>query len=385
MLTSQKTKTQSQRTKDTSSSTKTVSTSDPRFQKIAAKNGILVPMESTEPNNFDEIWNRLNRPRQSASPDAAAYREYLFDAATAGNEDTVKQAVIGHLKKYNDGSYRSAYNQQFTEYPDNVGFNDGLSAPKPDLVQGINLQAFDSYPVVEQLGGSAVPTPDPYAITLAHMTGEFMRPGGDLIQARDQAAYAGACLVYGRNAARESIGRTDPPNTAHIGSFISDGTHITTFAHYATKDASGKTVYHQWPVTDTNIQLSHQNFKIGRRQVRNLQDWTRENSYLLKEELSQAQSTEQRIPEGKEDLEHGNGDGGDGSAGSSGGGSEPCVLVESLPVLETEASYVTPQSSDSARSRRHAPNAHLAKTTSNQRHTRSSARLSKRCRLNDRG
>jgi hypothetical protein len=140
--------------------------------------------------------------------------------------------------------------------------------------------------------------------------------------------------------------------------------------YYATKDASGKTVYHQWPVTDTNIQLSHQNFKIAHRQVRNLQDWTRENSYLLKEELSQAQSNEQPIPEGKEGPEHGNGD---GSAGSSGGGSEPCVLVESppksesLPVLETEASYVTPQSSDSARSRRHdrlAPNAHLAKTTS---------------------
>lgn len=195
---------------------------------------------------------------------------------------------------------------------------------------------------------------------------------------------------YGRNAARESIGRADPPNTAHIGSFISDGTHITTFAHYATKDASGKTVYHQWPVTNTDIQLSHQNFKIGRRQVRNLQDWTRDNSYLLKEELSQAHSNEQPIPEGKEGPEHGNGD---GSAGSSAGGSEPCVPVErppqpeSLRVLDTEASYVTSSSSDSARSRRHdrlAPNADLAKTTPNQRHTRSSARLSKRRRLNDR-
>jgi hypothetical protein len=63
--------------------------------------------------------------------------------------------------------------------------------------------------------------------------------------------------------------------TARLGSFISDGTHITTFRHYATKDVSGKIVYHQWPVTDTNIRLGHQSFKTGRRQVSNLQDWTR--------------------------------------------------------------------------------------------------------------
>jgi hypothetical protein len=55
--------------------------------------------------------------------------------------------------------------------------------------------------------------------------------------------------------------------------------------HYAVKDSSGGIVYHQWPVTGTDIQLSHESFKTGRQQVRNLQDWTRENSYLLKEEL----------------------------------------------------------------------------------------------------
>ncbi|MCJ1314675.1 hypothetical protein MMC25_008357 [Agyrium rufum] len=242
---SRKSQTKSGRTEDTSSSTKIVSSSDLRFQKTAVKNGVLVPMEYTEPINFNEIWEYLNRLRQSASPDTSAYKEYLFDAATAGNEDTVKQVVIGHLKKYNDGSYRSAYNQQFTEYPDTVGFNDGLSAPKPDLVQGINLQAFEPYPVMEKLGGSAVPIPDPYAITLAHLAEEFKRPDGDLMQARSQAAYDGASLVYARDRARESMGTADLPGNAHVGSFISGGTHITTFAHFAMKDASGKTIYHQ--------------------------------------------------------------------------------------------------------------------------------------------
>jgi hypothetical protein len=241
---SRKTETKSRRTEDTSSSTKTVSTSDPRFQEIAVKNGVLIPMQSNEPNNFSEIYNYFNRPRESVSPDVADYKEYLYDAVTADNEDTVRQAVLAQLKKYKDEGYRSAYNQQFTEYPSDVGFNNGLSTPKPDLIQGISLEAFELYPVKDRLGGSAVPTPSLFPITLAHMAREFKRSGGDLIQARGQAAYDAACLVYGRNIARELIGRADPPDTAHVGNFISDGTHLTTFTHYATKDVSGKIVYH---------------------------------------------------------------------------------------------------------------------------------------------
>ncbi len=380
---SKKPETQSQRTEDTSSSTKTVSTSDSGFQEIAVKNGVLIPMQSNEPDNFSEIYNHLNRLRESVSPDVADYKEYLYDAVTADNEDTVKQAVLAQIKKYKIEGYRSAYNQQFIEYPSKVGFNNGLSTPKPDLIQGISLQAFEPYPVKDQLDGSAVPTSSLFPITLAHIAGEFKRPGGDLIQAQGQAAYDGASLVYGRSMARESMGRADPPGSAHVGSFISDGIHITTFVHYAAKNPLGKVVYHQWPVTDTNIQLSHQSFKTGRRQLRNLQDWARENSYLLKEDLldqyklSQAQSNEQSIPEENEYSAHGNG------AGSSVVvGSEPYILVEnstqpeSLPVLEAETFYITPQSSDPA----HSPPPHvdMAKNIPKQRNTRSSARLSER-------
>lgn len=199
------------------------------------------------------------------SPDVADYKEHLYDVVTVDNEDTVKQTVLAQIKKYKDGGYRSAFNQQFTEYPSKVGFNNGLSTPKPDLIQGISLQAFEPYPVKDQLDGSAVPTSSLFPITLAHIAGEFKRPGGDLIQAQGQAAYDGASLVYGRITAHESMGRADPPGSAHVGSFISDGVHITTFVHYAAKNSLGKVVYHQWPVTDTDIQLSHQSVKTGRR------------------------------------------------------------------------------------------------------------------------
>ena len=373
---SRTTGTQSRRTKGTSTSTKSVSASDPRFPEIAINNGILAPMDSTNPSNFDEIFGYLNRPRESASPELDEYKQYLFDTATAENEDSVMQPVIGLLKKYNDGSYRSAYNQQFIEYPDNVGFNNGLSAPKPDLVQGINLQDFKPYPAREKLGGSAVPTPSKYAITLAHMAGEFKKPGGNLIQAQEQAAYDAASLVYGRNRALASMGKADTLATAHVGTFISDGTHIITSAHFATTGASGETVYQQKPTTDTNMNINFESFKTGRQRLRNLQDLTRKNSHLLKKELSdhyklsQAQSSEQPISGVNGYSEHENGCSSVG--GSIEVGSESYVLVnehtqpQSLHVLEEDAFYIVPQSSA------------MPKRLPKQRVTRSSARLLKR-------
>jgi hypothetical protein len=143
------------------------------------KNGVLIPMQSNGPNNFNEIYNYFNQPRESMPPDIIDYKEYLYDAVTADNEDTVKQAVLAQLKKYKDEGYRSTYNQQFTEHPSNIGSN-GLSAPKPDLIQGISLEAFESYPMKNRLDGSAVPTPNLFPITLAHMAGEFKRPCRDL-------------------------------------------------------------------------------------------------------------------------------------------------------------------------------------------------------------
>ena len=55
-----RTDTKSRLTEDTSSSTKTVSTTDPRFQEIAANNGVLVPMDSIQPSNFGDIHTYLN-------------------------------------------------------------------------------------------------------------------------------------------------------------------------------------------------------------------------------------------------------------------------------------------------------------------------------------
>ena len=99
----------------------------------------------------------------------------------------------------------------------------------------------------------------------------------------------------------------------------------------------------------------------------------------------QAQSNEQSISERNECSAYGNGY--SRSDSSVVIDSEPYILVdrptqsESLPILEAEAFYITPQSSDSAHFRRHdrlAPHVDMAKKIPKQRNTRSSARLLER-------
>jgi hypothetical protein len=65
--------------------------------------------------------------------------------------------------------YRRAYNQPFNGFPKNVGFNDGASAAQPDMVEGFDLMRFDLFPVREELGGAAVPSLGPNAITLPYL------------------------------------------------------------------------------------------------------------------------------------------------------------------------------------------------------------------------
>jgi hypothetical protein len=60
---------------------------------IAANNGILVLMDTSQPSNCDEVYSYRNQPRESASPSIDGYKEYLLDVETVGNEDTVKLSL----------------------------------------------------------------------------------------------------------------------------------------------------------------------------------------------------------------------------------------------------------------------------------------------------
>ena len=277
--------TQSAQTAKTSSSTKSVSSSEARFPHLIRRNGILTRQESKKASNFNEIRETLKRPRASPSPEPEDFTNFCEEVRQAINERGVEAAFLPLMKKARLPEQKRHLDQQFTRFPPNVGFNDGLSAAKPDFVEGYPTAAFAPYPIGDRLGGSAVLVPDESAIALPHLVGEIKRYGGDLLCGRCQAAYDAACLVYGRNNACISMSKMDKANTAYVGSFITDGDRLSISVHYSAKDDSGKTLYHQCPLFDQSIHLDHETFKLGIRHMRNLQDWAKDNACSIKDDL----------------------------------------------------------------------------------------------------
>ncbi|KAJ8063261.1 hypothetical protein OCU04_008492 [Sclerotinia nivalis] len=153
------------------------------------------------------------------------------------------------------------------------------------MVEGLEMPEFDPFPVRQQLGGAAVPTSGTNAITLPHLAGEWKGPGKDMILAQTQAAYDGACMVYGRNEALSFLNSPDPTGHAFVSTFTTDGTTLNTFAHYSS-ESQGQLKYHQYPTSSSFLISSYEDFKTSRRWLRNLQDDAKETSEKLRDELN---------------------------------------------------------------------------------------------------
>ena len=280
-------------------SSENTSTTDPNFAIVAQENGILDRLDSINPVNYDEIRTRLEQSRNSPDPDLEQFKDFRERIQYSSNEQGVKQAVISLLSRRFGKKYTHLYYQEFTMFPSNVGFNDGLTPAKPDFVEAYLAGAFKPYPLDLQLGGSAVPVSGNNPIALAHIAGEFKKlAGGNMVSALELAAYDAATFIYGRNQACLAIDKPDEAKVACVGTFVSNGDQVIIAVHYATNDDSGRTVYHQCPIFSCNLVMNHASFILGRRHLRNLQDWAMENATSLKtaliahHEASQARTTE---------------------------------------------------------------------------------------------
>jgi hypothetical protein len=274
------------KTGTTSSSGKTISTTKPQFRDIARDNGILDVTSSQAPVNLETIRESLNAQRETPEPNEKRFRKYVHKSLAAPNENSMVQTtqhflLQSHNDDDDDNGYMSVYNQPLDQFPMDLGFNNGLSPAQPDLVEGIDSRDYRPYKIRKRLGGAAVPSSGDGALALPHMAAEWKAAGKDMVEACLQAAYDGACLVYGRNIALASIGKPDPPKHAGILTFITDGTAVHTYAHYAEETLDG-TLYHQYPVTSSFLQSDLDDHKKGRRQIRNLQGTAKKHAYALK-------------------------------------------------------------------------------------------------------
>ncbi len=227
--------------------------------------------------------------RETASPPESEYENYIYQVEVAPNEATMVGEMLPLLKSCRGQGYHRVLNQPFTGFPKEVGFNNGQSAPQPDLVEGLEKREYRPFPVDELISGAVLYKDDPYSVTLPHLAGEWKGRGKDMDEARQQSAFDGAALVYARNQAVSRLGKAqaDPPAHAEVITFTTDGTNLNMFAHYAAPSEDGALEYHQYPITSTNLINSHQGLKDGRRWLRNGQDHAREQSYALRDQLKE--------------------------------------------------------------------------------------------------
>lgn len=207
------------------------------------------------------------------------------------------------LKDYPKG-YGQVFNQAFTNLPRDAGFNKGLSAPQPDFVEGMDMEHFFPLPVDERVPGAVLYADDPHSVTLAHVAGEWKGPGKNMEEARLQAAFDGAALVYGRDQAHHVVsegagdtGSETAAGQALVTTFTADGRHLNLFAHYAAEAENGVLLYHQYPIRSHNLVDSYDGFKEGRKQLRNAQDLAREESHALRDALLAQWRSGQAAPE----------------------------------------------------------------------------------------
>ncbi|KAH6713402.1 hypothetical protein BKA61DRAFT_644320 [Leptodontidium sp. MPI-SDFR-AT-0119] len=277
-------------------SKQSTSMTDIAFPDTAFQNGILNPICSKPPVNLKSRQERINKSRSTASPSESDYQHFASAIRRTPNDASVLVETATHLlKRYDDPGYQRSYNQAFTSFPKNIGFNNDLSAAQPDMVEGLDMPEFDPFLIREQLGGAATVYSGPQATNLPHLAGEWKGPGKNMISAQTQAGYDGACMIYGRNEARSFLESPDPAGHAFISTFTTDGTTLNIFDHYSS-ESQGQVKYHQYPTSNSFLISTYEDFKKIRRQLRNLEDDAKEASEKLRDELNEKWCANHRSP-----------------------------------------------------------------------------------------
>ena len=270
-------------------STKTISASSSAFFLQARKNGVHIDGESPAPANHGARRKRAARSRGTPSPTASEHGRFVKKIRKAGNEATVTvQFCQDVLKSASSEDYAASFNRAFTGLPQNLGFNDGLSAPQPDFVAGTVMESYLPFAVDEYLSGAVLYKEDPYSVTLAHLAGEWKGPNIDLDKATRQGGYDGAALVYARHQALSYLGKPDPPSHAEVTTFTANGKALEFYSHYRaqTEDGAGALDYHQHREASYDLREFDQ-YKAGRRHFRNVQDDAEDESRALRDQLKE--------------------------------------------------------------------------------------------------
>lgn len=345
---------------------KSIPTTDSKFETAFRANGGVSALRASEvpPSNKQEVRAYISQDRGSASPTSSQHRKFLDSLEAAFNERDIENLLQGRLFKdtnktnsLQDIDYRANVDKQWIAFPKNVGFNNGLSAPTPDLVEGYAQRTFP--PSIQQLGGSATLIHDHSAsayVGLPHFAAEFKDFGKNMREAEVQAGYDGAHMLYARNEALAHIEDKDPPLRASPMTVTSDGYSWRAYSHYAHQGSetdtlkyyqvcefphilctfkaclgSNETFNHALSLILEIVQneiafgrtIDYDDFKHSYKTLRNVQDWARKESDDLRDRLRRHEDLRAKQASATSQAGSVNGGKAGSSAYSSGPGGAP--------------------------------------------------------------
>lgn len=259
------------------------------FENRIVKNGVLDAAKSGKQQVADaDVKMRLLASRDSPSPIQSQYDKFADRIVTSSN----KRGIIAVYSKYIfqdaeevhfDMGYRRKEDKMWTEFPKDVGFNNGVPAPKPDIIEGLSRKFFP--PTIEHVEASKIVFDEPSYVALPHLAVEYKAREGSLYEAKVKAGYDGAAMVYGRNEALKFIEKADPPRQPAVLTATATGQEWNVYAHYAhPNDATGREEYYQCRMAGGSMENLDE-YKHGRKVLRNMQDFAREQVLDLRDRL----------------------------------------------------------------------------------------------------
>ena len=261
---------------DDSDDTITISTTASEFEQRAYENGLLDPPIS-RPRGFNTLRNVGNQRRTSTQPSEQAHQEYCGDISESYNEARTSFLVQSSImRQYSsiDRNYGRQSSRAITQIP-KQDFNDNLSKPLPDILDGLKTKALPGH-----LHNNALHTA--HSLSFCHFATEFKRTDGNFHQATVQARYDGAVIVNARERALDQARRDSAATAAAIDkaaqddavfTLVTDGKVAEIYSHYCANEQ-----YHQNLVARESL-LEYPN--RGRQLIRNFQDYARVKSYEL--------------------------------------------------------------------------------------------------------
>ena len=277
---------------DTTITTKTKSTSpySRNFEQILIDYGIFPAFYeypdgrvSEEPNNWDEIEERIRRRRPSLSPSRYTeeeFKKFQRTTANAKKEEQVTKSVIPIIEGSSGETKYVCGKIKFENLQSLIGPTGAytLTPGNPDLYDGARPEQLD-HRIRDKLKNMIIPsTQDDLPIApnfFLHAKG----PDGNESVAAKQSVYDGALGERGQHQLR-SYGTNEPriDNNAHTITSIYHHSTLSIYTVYTARinSPSSRQEYYTHLIGSWAMNGDIQTFRKGAAAFRNLRDWAKE-------------------------------------------------------------------------------------------------------------